>query len=80
MAKPDVLALFKTVARYVDKRSFDNVTRESVIALLNDDSASLLQIVGEMETRLGILVPDEELVEVLTVGNLCDVIAAHVDG
>jgi acyl carrier protein len=30
-----------------------------------------MQIVGEMETEFGIMIPDEDLVEMVTVGDLC---------
>ena len=45
--------------------------RESVITELGIDSLSMMQIVGEMETELGIMIPDEDLVELVTVGDLC---------
>ncbi|HZO14395.1 MAG TPA: phosphopantetheine-binding protein [Polyangiaceae bacterium] len=63
--------MFKTVAERVDKRSFDDVTRESVITDLGIDSLSMMQIVGEMETELNLQIPDEDLVEIVTVGDLC---------
>lgn len=67
----NVLIMFKTVAERVDKRSFDDVTRESVITDLGIDSLSMMQIVGEMETELNLQIPDEDLVEIVTVGDLC---------
>lgn len=66
----DLLEMFKTVAARVDKREFPKVTRQSVITELGIDSLSMMQIVGEMETELGILIPDEDLVELVTVGDL----------
>ncbi|MFO0592589.1 MAG: phosphopantetheine-binding protein [Polyangiaceae bacterium] len=66
----DLLEMFKTVAARVDKRDFPNVTRASVITELGIDSLSMMQIVGEMESELGILIPDEDLVELVTVGDL----------
>ena len=66
----DLLELFKTVAARVDKREFPNVTRKSVITELGIDSLSMMQIVGEMESELGVLIPDEDLVELVTVGDL----------
>ena len=76
----DLLEMFKTVAKRVDKRDFPTVTRDSVITELGIDSLSMMQIVGEMETDLGILIPDEDLVELVTVGDLCDRIGARVEG
>ena len=69
-ANRDLLEMFKTVAARVDKRDFPKVTRQSVITELGIDSLSMMQIVGEMETELGILIPDEDLVELVTVGDL----------
>ncbi len=66
----DLLELFKSVAARVDKREFPNVTRKSVITDLGIDSLSMMQIVGEMESELGVLIPDEDLVELVTVGDL----------
>jgi acyl carrier protein len=66
----DLLEMFKTVAARVDKREFPKVSRQSVITELGIDSLSMMQIVGEMETELGILIPDEDLVELVTVGDL----------
>ena len=70
MAREDLLVLFKSVATRIDKRAFDHVTRDSVITELGIDSLSMMQIVGEMETELGVMIPDEDLVEIRTVGDL----------
>jgi len=69
--KRNLLEMFKVVAARVDKREFPNVNAESVITDLGIDSLSMMQIVGEMETELGIMIPDEDLVELITVGDLC---------
>jgi acyl carrier protein len=66
----DLLSLFKSIASRVDKRSFDDVTPQSVITELGIDSLSMMQIVGEMETELGVMIPDEDLVDLRTVGDL----------
>jgi acyl carrier protein len=75
----DLLSMFKTVAARVDKREFNSVTPESVITELGIDSLSMMQIVGEMETELGIMIPDEDLVELITVGDLVKKISARVE-
>ena len=66
----DLLEMFKVVATRVDKREFPHVMPGSVITELGIDSLSMMQIVGEMETELGIMIPDEDLVELVTVGDL----------
>ena len=78
MTQRDLLDMFKTVAARVDKREFPTVTRASVITDLGIDSLSMMQIVGEMETELGVMIPDEDLVELVTVGDLCKKIEARL--
>lgn len=75
----DLLDMFKSVAARVDKRQFPHVTRESVITELGIDSLSMMQIVGEMETELNVMIPDEDLVELVTVGDLCSKVEARLD-
>lgn len=77
--KRDLLELFKEVALRVDKRALPYVTRASRISDLGIDSLSVMQIVGELETELGIMIPDEDLVEVVTVGDLCAKVEASLD-
>lgn len=72
MSEKNVLELFKSVAARVDKKDFSKVNRGSVITELGIDSLSMMQIVGELETELGVMLPDEELVDIRTVGELCD--------
>ena len=78
--KRDLLEMFKTVAARVDKRDFPHVTRSSVITELGIDSLSMMQIVGEMELELGIMIPDEDLVELITVGDLCTKVEERLGG
>jgi acyl carrier protein len=77
--KRDLLELFKEVALRVDKRAMPHVTRASKISELGIDSLSVMQIVGELETELDIMIPDEDLVEIVTVGDLCDRVATRIE-
>lgn len=77
--KRDLLQLFKDVALRVDKRALPHVTRTSKISDLGIDSLAIMQIVGELETELDIMIPDEDLVEIITVGDLCDKVASRLD-
>jgi acyl carrier protein len=77
--KTNLIEMFKTVAARVDKRDFPNITTESVITELGIDSLSMMQIVGEMETELGIMIPDEDLVELVTVGDLCKKVGERLE-
>ena len=76
----DLIALFKQVATEVDKREFRDVTGESVITDLGIDSLSMMQIVGEMELKLNVMIPDEDLVELVTVEDLIKVVARRLEG
>ncbi len=70
----DLVALFTQVATEVDKREFSNVTMDSVISDLGLDSLAMMQIVGEMELRLNVTIPDEDLVRLGTVADLAKVV------
>lgn len=76
----DLIALFKQVATEVDKREFGDLTGASVISDLGIDSLSMMQIVGEMELRLNIMIPDEDLVELVTVEDLVKVVSRRIEG
>ncbi len=76
----DLIAMFKQVATEVDKREFRDVTGESIITELGIDSLSMMQIVGEMELRLNIMIPDEDLVELVTVADLVKVVERRLEG
>jgi acyl carrier protein len=76
----ELIAMFKQVATEVDKREFRDVTGESIITELGIDSLSMMQIVGEMELRLNIMIPDEDLVELVTVADLVKVVEHRLGG
>jgi len=78
-SKQDLIALFKQVAKEVDKRDFPELTGDSVISDLGIDSLSMMQIVGEMELKLDIMIPDEDLVELVTVKDLLEVVERRME-
>jgi acyl carrier protein len=79
MNSQDLIALFKQVAKEVDKRDFLELTGDSVISDLGIDSLSMMQIVGEMELKLDIMIPDEDLVELVTVKDLLAVVERRME-
>ena len=79
MNSQDLIALFKEVAKEVDKRDFQGLTGDSVISDLGIDSLSMMQIVGEMELKLDIMIPDEDLVELVTVKDLLAVVERRME-
>ncbi len=70
----NLLALFREVVEEVDKKKLPDVTEKSVIADLGIDSLSTMQIIGELENRLDIMIPDDQLVKLETVGDLLAVV------
>ena len=77
--KKDLFVLFRQIAEEVEKKPLAQITRESVIADLGIDSLSMMQIVGEMEARLGVMVPDDQLVKLITVQDLIAVVERHLE-
>lgn len=69
-----LLVMFRQVVEEVDKKKLPDITEKSVIAELGIDSLSTMQIVGELENKLDIMIPDDQLVKLETVGDLLDVV------
>ncbi len=68
------LELFKEIAAEVVERDFSKIEEATPISELGIDSLGMLEIVGEMERRLKVRLPDEALAGVETVQNLLDVV------
>ena len=78
MNQTELFALFREVAEAIERHPLENVTPTSVIADLGIDSLDMMQIVGEMESRLDILIPDDQLVKLETVDDLLKVVAGKL--
>lgn len=74
----DLFPLFLEIAEEIEKRKLPNVTATSVIAELGIDSLAMMQIVGELESRLGVMIPDDQLVKLVTVADLLKVVQGRV--
>ncbi len=77
MNHDDRLHLFRELATEVVERDFSGVAETTQISELGIDSLGMLEIIGEMERRLKIRLPDESLANVVTVKNLLEVVAEH---
>ncbi|MFO0659681.1 MAG: acyl carrier protein [Polyangiaceae bacterium] len=73
----DLFPLFREIAEEIEKRKLPNVTPNSVIAELGIDSLAMMQIVGELEARLGVMIPDDQLVKLVTVADLLRVVQSR---
>jgi acyl carrier protein len=75
MTEVDVLAMFNTIARQVEKgKDLPTITRESKITALGIDSVSMMEIIGVIEDELDVSIPDEKLARLQTVGDIETVI------
>lgn len=73
--QPEITDLFRKLASQVARVEFgDEVTEASVISELGLDSIHNLEIIGEMERELGVEIPNEDLEDINTVGELLDVV------
>ena len=66
----DFYAFFNQAASEVSGKRFDNLQKTTVISDLGLDSIAVIELVGYLEEKLHIRIPDEELAGVLTLGDL----------
>jgi len=79
--RPDrkrLLAMFCDTATEVVEKDFHHVTEPTVITELAIDSLGMLEIIGSLERRLGIQIPDESLTGLHTIGDLLDVVESKL--
>ena len=67
-----LLAMFRETAAEVVEKDFAHVAESTVISELAIDSLGILEVIGSLERRLRIQIPDESLSNVLTVHDLLD--------
>jgi acyl carrier protein len=69
-----LLAMFRETATEVVEKDFHYVLESSVITELAIDSLGMLEIIGSLERRLRIQIPDEMLTGLHTIRELLDVV------
>jgi acyl carrier protein len=69
-----LLAMFCETATEVVEKDFHHVTEEAEITELAIDSLGMLEIIGSLERRLRIQIPDESLTGLETIGDLLDAV------
>ena len=74
ISRDELMARFREIASEVAERDIPLASEDTAISALGIDSLGMLEIVGEMERRLKIRLPDEALAGVETVQNLLDVV------
>jgi acyl carrier protein len=72
--REELLGLFRDTASEVVERDFRYIVESMRIDELVIDSLGMLEILGSMERRLHIQLPDESLTDLRTVRDLLDVV------
>jgi acyl carrier protein len=67
-----LLAMFRDTATEVVEKDYQHVVEAMVISELAIDSLGILEIIGSLERRLRIQIPDESLSGIQTVRDLLD--------
>lgn len=70
--RADLLAMFREMATEIVERDFRAVDEPVSIGELNIDSLGMLEIIGSLERRLRIQIPDEGLAGIETLRDLLD--------
>jgi acyl carrier protein len=67
-----LLAMFCDTATEVVEKDFHHAKESTVITELAIDSLGMLEIIGSLERRLRVQIPDESLTGIRTIGDLLD--------
>jgi acyl carrier protein len=70
--RAELLAMFCETAREVVEKDFQVMTEETTISELAIDSLGMLEIIGSLERRLRIQIPDEGLAGIESIRDLLD--------
>ena len=80
MSNVDVIGLFKQAALEVHGKQLGALDAATEISTLGLDSVAVMEMTGCLEERLKIRIPDEELAEVETLGELDTLIRRVIAG
>jgi acyl carrier protein len=80
MSDVDVIGLFKQAALEVHGRELGALEATTEISTLALDSVAVMEMTGCLEDKLKIRIPDEELAEVETLGQLDTLIRRVIAG
>jgi acyl carrier protein len=73
-----VLGMFRETASEVVEKDFHHVLESTVISELAIDSLGILEVIGSLERRLRIQIPDESLSSIQTVSDLLDEVERRI--
>ena len=70
----DVLSLFEKAALEVSGKKLSGLTADTVISKLGMDSVAVMELVSYFEEKLHIRMPDEDLAQIKTLGDLTQLV------
>jgi acyl carrier protein len=73
-----LIELFRDLASEIAEKDLSFVEENSAIAELGIDSLAMLELVGTLERKFRIRVPDDQLVGLTTVGDLLGLVEGRV--
>ena len=79
MNRQNLVAIVESIAAELGPEQLSRVQLDSVISELGIDSLAMAQIVLELEERLGVTIPDDELSDVVTVEDLIRIVEGRLD-
>jgi len=78
MSSFDFFSLFRQATGEVAGKTFDSLDEAAVISEMGLDSVTMLELVGYLEEKLNIRIPDEELATINTLGDLSDLLRRSI--
>lgn len=79
MTEQKILAAFEQLASELGTTSATGLPRDAIISELGIDSLAMAQIVLDLEQRLGVEIPDADLMDVVTVEDLVQVVERRLE-
>jgi acyl carrier protein len=77
MAQVNIVSLFAQAALEVNGKKLDGLTKDTVISKLGLDSVAVMELVSYFEEKLNVRLPDEDLAQVKTLGELGALVKAQ---
>ncbi len=78
MANVNITQLFSQAALEVNGKKLDGLTKDTVISKLGLDSVAIMELISYFEEKLSIRLPDEDLANVKTLGDLGTVVKSRL--
>ncbi len=78
MAQVNITQLFTQAALEVNGKKLEGLNKDTVISKLGLDSVAIMELISYFEEKLEIRLPDEDLANVKTLGDLAGVVKTRL--